>query len=283
MTARQLVERVKHLPPAPHSALRLVSLLGRAGAANDEIIQVLKCDNVLTAKLLSACNSSWLGLEEPVGSVDEAVLMLGHGQILQMVLNIAFGTTMSVALPLYASEAKVLWRHSLLSAAGAEAILNLNENFGAEPAIGFTAGLLHDFGKLVLNEVLAVQVQFEIRARLKETACSRAEAELAVVGTDHAEVGAFLLESWKLPDTIVEAVANHHRPAVVPAPRLSAVITLANAVAHQAETNLEGVPTLNEHENTAAQALSFSDERIQMLLETVRDNFGRMEQFLSFA
>lgn len=283
MTARQLVDRVRHLPPAPHSALRLVSLLGRTGAANDEIIQVLKCDNVLTAKLLSACNSSWLGLEEPVSSVDEAVLLLGHGQILQMVLNIAFGTTMAVALPLYATEAKALWRHSLLTAAGAEAILNLNEELGVEPAIGFTAGLLHDFGKLVLNEVLAVQVQFEIREKFKAGVASRAEAERAVINTDHAETGACLLETWKLPDIIVEAVANHHRPIVAPTPRLSAVISLANAVAHRAETEVGQAAALVGSEATAAEALAFSDDRIQMLLETVQESFGRMEHFLSVA
>ncbi|HVV70035.1 MAG TPA: HDOD domain-containing protein [Verrucomicrobiae bacterium] len=283
MTARQLIERVKHLPPAPHSALRLVSLLGRSGAANDEIIEVLKCDNVLTAKLLSACNSSWLGLEEPVGSVDEAVLLLGHGQILQMVLNIAFGSTMAVALPLYATEAKALWRHSLLTAAAAEAILQHDESLAVEPAVGFTAGLLHDFGKLVLNEALPVQVQFEIRAKLKDGSTSRADAEREVIRTDHAEAGACLLESWKLPANIVEAVGNHHKPVLIPTPKLSAIINLANGIAHQAEPEADRPPEPAGGESRVAEILGLSESHIQSVMGRMQESFERMEHFLSAA
>jgi HD-like signal output (HDOD) protein len=61
--------------------------LEQASISNDEIVQVIKCDNVLTAKLLRACNSPYFGLDDPVSSVDQAVLMLGHQQILHIVLT----------------------------------------------------------------------------------------------------------------------------------------------------------------------------------------------------
>ena len=66
--------------------------------AMDEVVQVLKCDNVLTAKLLRACNSPYFGLEEPVSSVDQAVFLLGHQQILHIVLTLAFGSAMVVSV-----------------------------------------------------------------------------------------------------------------------------------------------------------------------------------------
>ena len=113
MTATEIIHKVKNLPPVSQAALKLVNLLEQASISNDEIVAVIKCDNVLTAKLLRACNSPYFGLDDPVASVDQAVLLLGHQQILHIVLTLAFGSAMVVPLPGYAVEANELWRHSL--------------------------------------------------------------------------------------------------------------------------------------------------------------------------
>ena len=123
MTAPEIINKVKNLPPISQAALKLVNLLEQASISNDEIVQVIKCDNVLTAKLLRACNSPYFGLDEPVSSVDQAVLMLGHQQILHIVLTLAFGSAMVVPLPGYAVEANELWRHSLVTASAAETLI----------------------------------------------------------------------------------------------------------------------------------------------------------------
>ena len=120
ITAQELVAKVKNLPPVPHAALKLVSLLDQPAVSNTEVVQALRCDNVLTAKLLRACNSPYFGLAEPVTSVDQAVFLLGHQQILHIVLTIAFGSAMVVPLPGYAVEASELWRHSLVTATAGE-------------------------------------------------------------------------------------------------------------------------------------------------------------------
>ena len=91
IAAQQLVDRVKNLPPVSQAALRLVNLLDEPSADNDEVVRAIKCDNLLTAKLLRACNSPYFGLDEPIASVDQAVLILGHQQILHIVLTLAFG------------------------------------------------------------------------------------------------------------------------------------------------------------------------------------------------
>src|ERR1700761_2536593 len=98
MTANDLVAKVKNLPPISQAALRLVNLLDQPAVSNDDVVEVLKYDNVLTAKLLRACNSPYFGLEEPVSSVDQAVLILGHEQIHHVVLTLAFGGAIGVPL-----------------------------------------------------------------------------------------------------------------------------------------------------------------------------------------
>jgi len=213
MTAQELVAQIKNLPPVSYAALKLVNLLDQPSVSNDEVVQVL------TAKLLRACNSPYFGLEDPVSSVDQAVFLLGHQQILHIVLTLAFGSSMVVPLPGYAVEANELWRHSLITATAAETVVGEIPDVNMEPAVAFTVGLLHDIGKLILGQALTGDLQADIRQRVEQEHLSRSEAEKLVVGTDHSEVGACLLQEWHLPEDIVEAVANHHHPVLEPRPR----------------------------------------------------------------
>ena len=283
MTASQIVAKSKHLPPVSQAALRLVGLLGRSEISNEDVVHVLKYDNVLTAKLLRACNSPIYGLQEPVASVDQAVLLLGHNQLLQIVLNIAFGSAMAVPLPGYAVEASELWRHSLITAAAAEIILDHRVAQSCDPAVAFTAGLLHDIGKLVFNEALTPEVQIAIRKLVSEAQESRVVAEKEVTGTDHAEVGACLLQQWRLPDAILEAVAHHHQPQLAPSPRLSAITHLANCLAHFAGSAPGWEAYAIRADAGVAAALDLSSSSVEAFVLTIRDSFERMEQFMNAA
>jgi putative nucleotidyltransferase with HDIG domain len=279
ITAQELVAKVKNLPPVPHAALKLVSLLDQPAVSNTEIVQALRCDNVLTAKLLRACNSPYFGLAEPVASVDQAVFILGHQQI----LPIAFGSAMVVPLPTYAVEASELWRHSLITATAGELIADEFTDLNVEPPVAFTIGLLHDIGKLVLSQLLTADLQADVRQRIKQDNLSRAEAEKAVLGTDHGEVGAVLLHSWHLPDDLVEAVANHHQPVLQPRPRLSVVTHLANCVAHLAGSAPGWDGYAVRINNEVVTSLEITPEQIEHLVINVRESFDRVDQFMNLA
>ena len=281
MTVQELVAKVKNLPPVPHAALKLVSLLEQPAVSNTEVVQALRCDNVLTAKLLRACNSPYFGLAEPVASVDQAVFILGHQQILHIVLTIAFGSAMVVPLPGYAVEASELWRHSLVTAIAGEILANEFTDLNVEPPVAFTVGLLHDIGKLVLSQTLTADLQAEIRNRIEHGQLSRVEAEKAVLGTDHCEVGALLLQSWHLPDDLVEAVANHHQPVLKPRPRLSVVTHLANCIAHLAGSAPGWDGYAVRINNEVVTSLEITPEQIEHLIITVRESFDRVDQFMN--
>ena len=283
MTAQEIINKVKNLPPISQAALRLVNLLEQASISNDEIVTVIKCDNVLTAKLLRACNSPYFGLDEPVASVDQAVLMLGHQQILHIVLTLAFGSAMVVPLPGYAVEANELWRHSLLTATAAEIVAAEAYTMNVETPVAFTVGLLHDIGKLAMSQAITPEIQQEIRQLIEQKGCSRAEAEKRVLGADHGEIGACLLKSWNLPDDIIEAVENHHHPVCEPRPRLSVITHLANCLAHLAGSapGWDGYAVRVSPE--AAAALNLDDARLENLVAEVRNAYERVDQFMSMA
>jgi putative nucleotidyltransferase with HDIG domain len=281
MTAPEIINKVKNLPPISQAALKLVNLLEQASISNDEIVQVIKCDNVLTAKLLRACNSPYFGLDEPVASVDQAVLMLGHQQILHIVLTLAFGSAMVVPLPGYAVEANELWRHSLLTANAAEIVASDAYEMNVEAPVAFTVGLLHDIGKLVLGQALTPEIQHEIRQLVEQQSCSRNEAEKRVLGADHSEIGACLLRGWNLPEDILEAVANHHHPVCQPRPKLSVITHVANCLAHLAGSAPGWDGYAVRVEPQAIEALGLDEARLETLVANVRDAFDRVDQLMT--
>ena len=278
MTAHEMVAKVRNLPPVSHAALKLVTLLDQPETGNDDVVDVLKNDSVLTAKLLRACNSPAVGLAEPVTSVDQAVLLLGHNSILQMVTALAFGGAMSVQLPGYAIEADELWRHSLVAASAGELLVKEGVSICA-PSVAFTVGLLHDLGKLVMTQFLTEESQKAIRGRIAE-GLAGPDAEREILGTDHAEVGSCLLYLWRLPEEIVEAVANHHRPFFEPELKLSAVAHTANCLAHLAGAAPGWEAYAFRGDERVIKLLNIDFEKLEHLLIAIRDSSERTDQFL---
>jgi putative nucleotidyltransferase with HDIG domain len=279
MTTEELVAKVKNLTPVSQAALRLVAMLDHPALSNDEVVEVLKYDTVLTAKLLRACNSPYFGFDDPVSSVEQAVFLLGHQQILHLVLSLAFSGAMNTPLPGYAAERGELWRHSLTTAMAAETLTKSGLSLNVEPPVAFTAGLLHDIGKLVFNHVLDESTQAAVRARIKDDGLTRTEAEKVVLGADHGEVGAHLLRGWKLPEDIVEAVANHHQPISTPVPRLSTVTHVANCLAHLVGSTLGWEGYAVRADATATDALGLTPQKLEDLMIAVHDSAGKVEQF----
>jgi len=280
MTANDLISKVKNLVPVSPAALNLVGLLNQPGVSNDDVVSVLKFDNVLTAKLLRACNSPFFGLAEPVSSVEQAVFILGHQQILHIALSIAFSSIMNSPAPGYAAEVKVLWEHSLVTALAAENIARENSHLTAEPSVAFTAGLLHDIGKIIFTHALTPDQQTAIRSRAAQNRLPRATAEKQVLGLDHAEVGRCLLQSWRLPENIVEAVGNHHRPVSRPRPELSSVVNVADGLANSIDAEPGWETFTVQVDADAVEALGITPETLDELTAVARDSMNQVENLM---
>src|SRR5580658_2701655 len=168
MTPTEIIGKVKELPMVPETARKLVTMLNQPETHREDLIATLRCDNVLTAKLLRVCNSAHAGLKAPVSSIDQAVLLLGDNAIFRMVCAIGFGGALGFSLPGYAVEANGLWGHSLSVGMGAEYLTEIEGYGDFQPSMAFTAGLLHDVGKLVLNQILTPQWRTQIRTLISE-------------------------------------------------------------------------------------------------------------------
>jgi putative nucleotidyltransferase with HDIG domain len=283
MTAHEMVAKARNLPQISEAAMLLAQVVGRPETNNEEVVELLKCDSVLTAKLLRATNSPMLGLREPVTSVDQAVLLLGHNQIYNLVLSLALSSTMSAPLPGYALKAEDLWRHALTAAAAAEVALRNGLCSEADAAVAFTIGLLHDIGKVVMAQALPQDALSVIRNHMASEGLGSVQAEREAVGTDHAEVGSCLLYLWRLPEQVVEAVANHHQPMLAPTPRLSALAHVANRFAHLAVAEPESEAYAFSSHERVAEVFHLDEARQGELLAAVHEAEGRTRGLMAMA
>ena len=281
MTAQELVAKVKNLPPASEAAVRLAGLLGQTELSNEDIVEVLKCDSVLTAKLLRVCNSPHVGLGEPVSSVAQAVLMLGHQEILRIVLTLGFGGALTGSHPACGGEANALWLHSLTTAKAAEIVAGSGLGLKFNPALAYTASLLHEIGKAIMDQTLSKDLQAKIRHCVRLNGVSRVELEKQMLGTDHAEVGACLLESWRVPEEIVEAVARHHQPDWELLPRLSTVAHVGNCLGHLAGSAPGWDGSEVRVADGVAEALGLTPQRFESMVASVKDSCRRVDPFIS--
>jgi putative nucleotidyltransferase with HDIG domain len=233
MNAETLIEKTPNLRAPSPTVVRLLNLLKAADADYEEVITIVSRDAVLSAKLLRLCNSACYGLAQPVSSLDQAVIYLGYGEIHRLVMAVSFGGPIGVQLPGYDMDAGTLWRHSLVTALLTPRVLGHSKQSSADTSTAYTAGLLHDIGKLVIGHSLDAARRERIHRFVEAREGSLIEAEKAVLGCDHAEVGACLLRRWRIPEVIADAVQHHHQPPADGGAHLSAVVHVADVLAHQ--------------------------------------------------
>jgi|SoiMethySBSTD1v2_1073268.scaffolds.fasta_scaffold274091_2 putative nucleotidyltransferase with HDIG domain len=209
-TVQKLIAQMKKLPSPPNLYFKIVAELQSPDSSIDHIGSLVAQDPVLSAKMLQVVNSAVFGLQLQVVSAAEAVLYLGMETAKALVL---LAHTFSYFDKVRTADFSVetLWRHCVSTGKLAEKIARA-QGGGAE-AVGqaFTAGMLHDIGKLLLAANLPDAFKASLQ-KAREDKVQLWEAENSALGTTHAELGACLLGIWGLPTPIVEAVALHHYP-----------------------------------------------------------------------
>jgi len=231
ITTEQVLARVKKLHTLPTSMARLWGLAQDDQSSAADFERIIRPDPALTANLLRVANSAYFGLRCKADSVRQAVTLLGLKRVCEVATSVAFAPVIPARLPGYEVDASAFWLHSVAVAVFSEK-LALELRVGS-PDMLFTAGLLHDLGKLVVGAFVADE-KGEI-LRLARSGMPFVDAERAVLGTDHCELGATVAQAWALPDAVRWTARWHHRPNEVPPEadaRMVGLVHSADALAH---------------------------------------------------
>lgn len=223
----QVVARLKQLPPLPSAVGELLASFGDEDVDVGRIAQQIAYDQGLTARVLRVANSSFYGLQSRVGTINEAVVVLGFRAVRSMVLAVGINGAFH-AQQCAGFNAQGYLRHCVAVALGARALAQVT---GHNPELAFTGGILHDIGELVLAANFSAEYAAALAYR-KQHDCFLVVAENDILGISHAEVGGLLADAWHFPRALYEAVADHHSPAGATAGSLADLMHVADAMAH---------------------------------------------------
>lgn len=211
---RNLITRVQSLPSMPLVYSQLVQLLHSNDASPQMVGKLVARDIGMTAKVLQLVNSPFFGTVRPMSNPVDAVIYLGIEMVRALVLTASVFSRFTVTHGCGFSMDE-LQQHSLAVGSLARRIAQSMNLSPADVESAFVGGLLHDTGKLVLASAVPAEYATVLdRARREGIPLSQAEQE--VFGTGHAEIGAYLLWLWGLPDPVTEILALHHRPPCAP-------------------------------------------------------------------
>lgn len=213
----EILGGVESVPAMPGVVVKVRQLAGDPDVDFGALARAVEHDPGLTTDVLRLANSAYFGFAHTIGSVRQAVVRLGTQRIVQLVLTLAVAPIARKSVKGYDLPPGELWRHAIAVAVGAEKVAVA---IGIEPPeSAFTAGLLHDVGKIVLGTFLEIDAA-PIMAEAFEQGTTFDRSERDVLGIDHADVGGALLERWSLPSDIVNAGRWHHQPERCPGDKL---------------------------------------------------------------
>ncbi|MBQ3446372.1 MAG: HDOD domain-containing protein [Synergistaceae bacterium] len=228
----RIISKMQDIKSFPQFVIETMRKLNDPESNAADVARSLSRDEGLVLRILKLANSAAYGLSRNITNISEAIAMLGYKSVSNIILAATVYSAMDKGLSGYALDRGELWRHSLMVAYTSRQLAKLTEKVGTEDA--YVGGLLHDIGKVILNDYVRFGYGIIVKM-VEEKHIPFTEAELKVLGFDHAMIGEIMIERWEMPKAYVAAVAYHHKPNDLPDDKkqyqpLLDVVTLANTI-----------------------------------------------------
>ncbi len=205
----EMIARVDDLPALPSVVSQILTLIedDTSNASNFE--RYLRQDQALTARLLRIVNSSFFGVRNKITSIPQAIVMIGYNSLKNLVLAASTSKILEGGFPGYGFKERGLWQHSFMAAIWTQKLAKQIGVASDESEELFVAGLMHDVGKLVLSSYISLNCKDMITYLIK-TNGNIEEAEKALVGIDHAEIGSRIAQKWNFSSKLSHIIKYHH-------------------------------------------------------------------------
>ncbi len=276
----RILKTLKDLPAMPQVVVKAREIMGDANSGIKDVVKVLETDQAITAKILRVSNSAYYGMSGKISTIQHASVVLGYKTIGELITLAASSGLLNKNLGGYGLGSGDLWRHSLSVAIGSRVIAEKNNPDLSGPS--FSAGLIHDAGKLVLDKYVAErQEEFDEITEFGQV--SFMEAEDKIFGFNHAEIGFDVCHHWRIPEDIATAVKFHHAPSRSEKNTLAYIIHLADAMVNMADAlskmdgmgaNLEAMMYMLD--DNAMKFVGISETDVAPIMEDIAKGVGEM-------
>jgi len=275
ISLEEVINKINDLPSFPQVVQEILNDLDNEEISLDTIVEKVSLDQSLAAKVLQVANTSYYGTNSKVISIQQAISMLGITNLKNLIRTSIFKTHLPTAY-CRGFDNLGFWRHNIATAICAELIarsLHLKHDFA------FTAGLLHDIGRLVLVSRFPKKYEEVIRLAIEKD-CSLLDAERNLLGVDHVAVGLILALQWNFSDAIQDAIRGHHEPDDKELNSIASIVHVANAIVHTldlSDNQQEMAVPISQH---AWDALGLSEEAYLAIFQETELRFEAMNQII---
>lgn len=263
------------LPALPTVVMELLASIDQDDVDTDTLARKIAQDQSLTAKTLRLANSSFYGRVGAVNTIAEAIGILGFRTVRSVVTTAGLMQSMG-GTGVDAPDLQPFWRHAIGAAVCARELapfLRINADHA------YTAGLLHDIGRLVLVTQLAPHYA-AVQSYGITNICSTLAAERAVLGLDHADIGQALAALWKFPPHLQQAVGSHHSMEVPKDDALTLVVMAADAIVHALDLAVDPAEAVPQMATQLWSCLGLDDKALLQVFTRTEKQFAAASQIL---
>jgi len=280
---RDRISSITNIPTLPEVATKLIQTVNNKGTSATEISNLIAQDISLSAKVLRLSNSAFYGMPRSITNINNAVVILGLRVINTLVLSLT-------VFDLFADDdnsqfdRKRFWDHSFATGMTAKFLANnMQKSIFFDPEEAFCAGLLHDIGKIVMEQYMHDDFHQAITAA-SEKKLSQLEAENTFLGYNHTDVASWLIDQWGLPMELQMPIMYHHQPASAPfCKEITALVHFADAICYEHGYTSCEAQIQPKVDRTVIDSLALPKHTLSQLNEWLPDEMDKMTEFFKIA
>lgn len=280
---KRITESIIGLPTLPTVVSKMITLVDNPRTSAASLARLISTDQALTARILKLANSAYYGFSREISTVNMAIVILGFNTVKDMGLSLSVFDAFKNRSNNDIFDLTRFWEHSIACGVAARMLARTYQSRYAGEA--FVAGLLHDIGKVILNQYF--HTEFITILQQAAEGVSFEVAEERVIGTHHSQIGAWLAEKWNLPRVISRTLLYHHEPWIAQREHLFvAFVSLANYLCHLCGLGHSGrlsVEPLDQRcwDIFAAEGIPIEESDVATLQSEFLLEFDKSEAFVS--
>ncbi len=268
---KERAESIRELSTLPAVILRILEVMNNPMADARDVEREIMEDPIITAKVLRVANSPFYGTDRNISSVSQAVVLMGFAEVQNIALSVSiFGRFLA---PARMFDRRQFWEHCFATAVTAEA---LQRRVNAHTNDGFVAGLLHDIGRVVLDQHFPDEFE-EVVELAERQQISLLDAERKVLGVTHGDIGYWVTEKWNLPTMLTDSVLFHHTPfSCRESYVLTSIIHVADIISKAFGSYMKRETIPSPKDESAFRLLNLDSDKVMDLADLINK---KMEYF----
>ncbi|MFN3603507.1 MAG: HDOD domain-containing protein [Leptonema sp. (in: bacteria)] len=269
------LKNIDRLPSFPKVVHKVLTMIRNPEVEFKDISNEIIKDPGLTSDVIRLSNSAYYHPTHEIRSIEEGIKILGLNTLKEIVLIAAARGILKQPIDGYKLESKEMWEHSIIVGYLSAKISEDLKRSETPKDVCFTAGLMHDCGKLLMASVFKKAIHYINLEYQKNPEANFTDLEKKFIGYTHNELGGILLKNWNFPEDLIDAVINiYHPEASKKNPLLTSIIHISNWIALSAGIGVDAMGMRETLSSFAIQKLNLNDEKLKKYYESIPDYLG---------